>query len=194
MANAIKQVQSTPLTMGDKQALDILAPSKGHAAKTDRLWGAIAPRFSIFLISGGNSTDFVESSTHNGTLVPTLWQWVKESKGTARKIGRAWAALAFDCGKGKKYSGKSCQFDQAGHDAALAAMYTVFEAFFIAPKPRETAADTETPRETIARLEGENARLKIDLAAAIAALASKAAKATKAVRATTPPADALPPF
>lgn len=201
MTNAIKQI--TPLALGDKQALDILAPSKGHQEKTERLWGAIAPRFSIFLISGGNSTDFVEASTHNGTLVPTLWQWVKEGKGTARKIGRAWSALAFECGKGKKYVGKSCQFDQGAHDAALASMFTVFEAFFVAPKAKEVANDTETPKETIARLEGENARLKIDLTAALAALAAPAVKPAPAVKlakpaktkqAPTPLADVLPPF
>ena len=194
MSNATKQIQITPLALGDKQALDILAPSKGHQEKTERLWGAIAPRFSIFLISGGNSNDFVESAIHNGTLVPALWSWAKDGKGVARKIGKAWAALAMDCGKGKKYVGKSCQFDQGSHDVALASMFTAFETFFVAPKAKEVASDTETPKEIIARLEGENARLKIDLDAALLALAAKpapvevilAAKPTLAVEPAKP--------
>jgi len=180
-ASLAPAARTVRLTMGDKQALAILFPAKGHAEKIERLFDAIAPILSTWFATGGNKTDFQQSATvRHGPLVSALWDAMVSGKGTARKIGNAWAALAAHA---LTIPGKSFAADQAGHDAAIEECAALFIAFFPAPTVKEKDASKETPAQQIARLTAENAALKIERDA----MAAKLAHLTQAPAPTTAP-------
>jgi hypothetical protein len=178
-APAPAPARTVRLVMGDKQALAILFPQKGHAEKVERLFDAIAPIVSTWLATGGNKTDFQQSATvRHGALVSALWDALATGKGTARKIGNAWAALAAHV---LTIPGKSFAADQAGHDAAIEECAVLFMAFFPAPAVKEKDPTKETPAQQIARLSAENAALRIErdaMAAQLAHIGKAPAKVT----------------
>ena len=193
-APAAKRVPVARLVMGDKQALDILFPMKGHAEKVERFFDAVAPMLSTWLATGGNKTDFqAASKERHGALVSALWAAHATGKGTAKKIGNAWAAVA---ARALTVPGKSCSHDQGAHDEAVTDMAAEFMAFFPAPAVREKAADYESPADKVKRLEAECAALRIECdalkAAAEKAPAAWAAAMLKKAAAAAPAMDPLP--
>ncbi len=165
-------VRTVRLVMGDKQALAILFPQKGHAEKVERLFDAVAPMLSTWLATGGNKTDFQDTATaRHGALVSALWAAHATGKGTAKKIGNAWACIA---ARALTMAGKSCATDQAAHDEAIAELCYEFCAFFPAPAVKEKAEDYESPTAKIKRLESECAALRLECDALKAAMVRNA--------------------
>lgn len=181
---APKGVPTARLVMGDRQALSILFPQKGHAEKVERFFDAMAPLFSTWLATGGNKTDFqATASARHGALVSALWAAHATGKGTAKRIGAAWAALA---ARALSMPGKGFSHDQTGHDAAIEALAVEFMAYFPAPTVRAKADDYETPTAKIARLEAELIALRLECDALRAAATGKPATVKALSKATEP--------
>lgn len=168
------------VTMGEQHALAILFPDKGHAAKVERFFDAVAPILSTWLATGGNKTDFQQTGKH-GALVSALWAAHATGKGTAKRIGAAWAALAAHA---LTIPGKAFAFDQSGHDSAILDAAAMWLAYFPAPAARVKDATAETSAQKIARLEAECAALVIERDALAAALKAVAAPASETATAT----------
>jgi hypothetical protein len=184
-----KGAPTVRLVMGDRQALAILFPQKGHAEKVERFFDAMAPLFSTWLATGGNKTDFqATSSARHGALVAALWAAHATGKGTAKRIGAAWAALA---ARALSMPGKGFSHDQTGHDTAIEALAVEFMAYFPAPTVRAKADDYETPTAKIARLEAELVALRLECDALRTAAGDKAPASDKAKAKAKAPAPAL---
>ena len=138
-APAPAPVKAKRIIFNERHALGVLFPEKG-AARVEQIFDALAPIFSTYLVTGGNSQDFAESSPKHGALVAKLWACHSTGKGNAAKLGKAWAACAVHI---KTIKGSAFEYDQAGHDAALLDLAAIVAGFFPVSAPVERAKPTD---------------------------------------------------